>query len=111
MEIKSNLMYGSKAVNESYNAKENAAKENKLATGKKLSELSSDAASLQIKSKTGEVSEAAIENANAASSAVEDVSRAEEMIREANRRILEKSDDSVLAQANQTTDVVTKLLD
>ena len=35
----------------------------------------------------------------------------EEMIREANRRILAQSDDSVLAQANQTSDAVTKLLD
>ena len=51
-----------------------------------------------------------LENINAASSAVGDVARAEEMIREANRRILEQSGDSVLAQANQSTDAVTKLL-
>jgi len=104
-------MYGSKAVNESYTARTNAAaKENKLATGKKLSKQSDDAASLQIKSKAGE-SESAVENINAVSSAVEDIAKAEAMIREANRRILEQSDDSVLAQANQTTDAVTKLLD
>ena len=56
MDIRSNLMYGNVAVNEAYTAKANAAasKESKLATGKKLSALSSDAASLQIKSKTGE---------------------------------------------------------
>ena len=110
MDIRSNLMYGSNAVNESYTAKANAsaAKENKLATGSKLS---SDAASLQIKSKSGDVDDAVLENINAALSAVEDVSKADAMIREANRRILEQSDDSVLAQANQTTDAVTKLLD
>lgn len=112
MDIKSSLMYGSKAVNESYTSRANAAasKESKLATGKKLSEISEDAASLQIKSKATDT-ESAIENANAVSSAVEDIAKAEEMIREANRRILEKSDDSVLAQANQTTDAVSKLLD
>ena len=64
----------------------------------------SDAASLQIKSKTGEVPDAALENINAASSLAADVAKAEEMIREANRRILAQSDDSVLAQANQTSD-------
>lgn len=106
MEIRSNFMYGNKAVNESY-----IAKANKLATGKKMPESSSDAASLQIKTKTNEVSESAIENVNSAASSVEDVAKAEAMIREANRRILEQSDDSVLAQANQSTDTVTKLLD
>ncbi|MDE7274834.1 MAG: hypothetical protein K2N95_17625 [Lachnospiraceae bacterium] len=111
MDIKSSLMYGSKAVNEAYTAKSNAAaKESRLASGKKLSATAEDAASLQIKSKAGET-ESAIENINAASSAVEDIAKAEEMIREANRRILAQSDDSVLAQANQTTDAVTKLLD
>jgi len=106
MEIRSNFMYGNKTVNESYTAKAN-----KLATGKKMPESSSDAASLQIKTKTNEVSESAIENVNSAASSVEDVAKAEAMIREANRRILEQSDDSVLAQANQSTDTVTKLLD
>ena len=87
MDIRSNLMYGNVAVNEAYTAKASAAaaKESKLATGKKLSALSSDAASLQIKSKTGEVADAALENINAASSLAADVAKAEEMIREANR--------------------------
>ena len=113
MDIRSNLMYGNKAVNDLYTAKANAAaaKENKLATGKKLSGLSSDAASLQINAKAGDVADSALENINAASSAVGDVAKAEEMIREANRRILEQSDDSVLAQANQSTDAVSMLLD
>lgn len=114
MDIRSNLMYGNVAVNEAYTAKANAAaaKESKLATGKKLSALSSDAASLQIKAKTSDVPDAAVlENINAASSLAADVAKAEEMIREANRRILAQSDDSVLAQANQTSDSVTKLLD
>lgn len=110
MDIKSSFTYDSKIANEAYAAKTGAlmAKENKLATGQKVSDSSSDAAvSLQIKSR---VNEAALENINAASSAVEDVARAEEMISEANRRILEQSDDSVLAQANQSTDAVSKLL-
>ena len=113
MEIRSNFTYGNKAVNDLYTAKANAAaaKENKLATGKKLSGLSSDAASLQINAKAGDVADSALENINAASSAVGDVAKAEEMIREANRRILEQSDDSVLAQANQSTDAVSMLLD
>lgn len=112
MDIRNNFMYGNKAVNDVYAAKANAAaKENRLATGKKLSEPSSDAASLQIRSKTGEVEESALENAKSAASAVADVAKAEAMIREANRRILEQSDDSVLAQANQTSVEVAKLLD
>ncbi len=57
------------------------------------------------------MSESAIENINAAASSAADVAKAEAMIHEANRRILEQSDDSVLAQANQSTDTVTKLLD
>lgn len=109
MDIKSSFIYDSKLTSEAYAAKASA-KENKLATGQKVSEPSSDAASLQIKSKASETVEAALENVNAASSAVEDVAKAEEMIREANRRILEQSDDSVLAQANQSTDAVSKLL-
>lgn len=109
MDIKSSLIYNGKVANDSYAAKANTAvsKENKLATGQKVAESSSDAASLQIKSKA---SESALENVNAASSTVSDVAKAEEMIREANRRILAKSDDSVLAQSNQSTETVTKLL-
>jgi len=111
MDIKSSFTYDSKIANEAYAAKASAmmARENKLTTGQKVSEPSSDAASLQIKSRTSESAEV-LENINAASSAVGDVARAEEMIREANRRILEQSGDSVLAQANQSTDAVTKLL-
>ena len=108
MDIKSSFTYDSKIANDVYAAKASAAaKENRLATGQKVSEPSSDAASLQIKSR---MNEAALENINAAASAVGDVARAEEMISEANRRILEQSDDSVLAQANQSTDAVSKLL-
>lgn len=112
MDIRSSFTYDSKIAKETYAAKANAntERENKLATGQKVSELSSDAASLQIKSKAGESAEAALENIRAAASAVADVAKAEEMIREANRRILEQSGDSVLAQANQSTDAVTKLL-
>lgn len=112
MDIKSSFIYDSKIANEAYASKAGAAaaKENKLATGQKVASQSSDAASLQIKSKVNDTAEAAIENAKAAASAVEDVARAEAVIREANRRILESSDDSVLAQANQSTEAVTKLL-
>lgn len=97
MEIRSNFTYGNKAVNESYTAKAN-----KLGTGKKMSETSSDAASLQIKTKTNEVSESAIENINAAASSAADVAKAEAMIHEANRRILEQSDLPVQALNHQT---------
>lgn len=112
MDIKSSFNYDSKIAAESYAAKANtaASRENRIATGQKVTEPSSDAASLQIKSRTSETAEAALENAKAAASAVADVAKAEAVIREANRRILENSDDSVLAQANQSTDAVTKLL-
>lgn len=111
MDIKSNLAYGALRRANEANVAKASAKENKLATGQKMSEASSDAVSLQIKSKASDVSDAALENINAASSAVEDVAKADEMIREANRRILQNADDSVLAQANQTTAVVSNLLD
>lgn len=113
MNIKGNLAYGALGANkadEAYSAMM-AGREKKLATGKKVAEQPSDAATLQINSKTSEVTESALENINAASSLAADVARADEMIREANRRILESADDSVLAQANQTTAVVTNLLD
>lgn len=114
MEIKSNLTYGAikrtKDASEAYAAKI-AAKENRLATGQKMTEISSDAASLQIQAKTGDISDSVLENINAAASAAADVTKADEMIREANRRILENADDSMLAQANQTTAVVSNLLD
>ena len=110
MDIKSSFTYDSKIANDVYAAKASAAaKENRLATGQKVSEPSSDAASLQIKSRAGESAEA-LENINAAASAGGDGSGGGGMIREANRRILEQSGDSVLAQANQSTDAVTKLL-
>lgn len=112
MDIKSSFTYDGKIANEAYAAKAaaSAAKENRLATGQKVSGSSSDtAASLQITSKVNDT-DAALENARAAASAVADVAKAESMIREANRRILENSDDSVLAQANQSTAEVTKLL-
>lgn len=112
MNIKGNLAYGALGANkaeEAYAAMASG-KEKKLATGQKMSDNSADAVSLQIKSK-GNITESALENINAASSLAADVAKAEEMIREANRRILENADDSVLAQANQTTAVVTNLLD
>ncbi len=111
MDIKSNLAYDALRRANEANVANAKAKENKLATGQKMSETSSDAVSLQIQSRTGDVAEAALENINAASSAAADVTKADEMIREANRRILENADDSVLAQANQTTAVVSNLLD
>lgn len=114
MEIRSNLTYGAvkKAndANEAYVAKKDT-REDKLSTGLKMNNVSADAASLEIKAKPNDATESALENVNASSSAVEDVLKAAGMIQKANRRILENSDDSVLAQANQTTDVVTKLLD
>lgn len=114
MDIKSNLAYGAirktNEANEAYAAK-TAAKESRLATGKKMTAASSDAVSLQIQSKATDITDSVLENINAASSAAADVTKADEMIREANRRILENADDSVLAQANQTTAVVSNLLD
>ena len=114
MEIKTNLMYGAlrnaNDASEAYAAKLKE-KENKLSTGLKMKSASDDAASLKINAKAADVNEAALENINASSSAVADVLKAAEMIQKANRSILENSDDSVLAQANQTTAVVTKLLD
>lgn len=112
MEIRSSLLYG--AIRNADDAKEaNRAKakekESRLFTGMKMKGASDDAASLQIKAKA--VDEYALENLNSLTSAAEDVAKAADMIQKANRQILENSDDSVLAQANQTTAAVTKLLD
>lgn len=51
----------------------------------------------------------AIENVLSAQSSVYDVAQAEEMIAQANRRILEQADEAVLAQANQTPPMVSEL--
>ena len=51
----------------------------------------------------------ALENVLASQSDILDVDKADDMIRAANRRILENANDSVLAQANQSSDVVKEL--
>lgn len=51
----------------------------------------------------------ALENVLASQSNILDVDKADDMIRLANRRILENANDSVLAQANQSSDVVKEL--
>ncbi len=109
MDIMTSLAYDARLTADVYAAKVNQ-KESRLATGHKVAAQAEDAASLQITAKTEAVSEAAQENINSVFSSVEDVARAETMIQEASRRILENADDSVLAQANQATNVVSKLL-
>lgn len=51
----------------------------------------------------------ALENVLASQSNILDVDKADDMIRAANRRILENANDSVLAQANQTSEMVKEL--
>lgn len=51
----------------------------------------------------------ALENVLASQSNILDVDKADDMIRAANRRILENANDSVLAQANQTAQMVAEL--
>lgn len=110
MDIKNHVKIDTKTTNELYAAKYNA-KDDKLTTGQKISEQPDNSAvSLKITAKSGEASEIAMENILSASSSITDVSKAEEMIREANRRILEQADDSVLSQANQTVEVTSELL-
>lgn len=53
--------------------------------------------------------QAILENLTSAESKITDVEKAEEMIRKANSNILEKKDEAVLSQANQSKDVVEKL--
>lgn len=110
MEIKNNIAIGAKTANELYAAKAKE-KEEKLAVGRKLSgQANDDAVALSITAKPADVSEAALENANSAASAITDIAKAEEMIREANRRILDQAGDAVLAQANQTVPATSELL-
>ena len=110
MDIKNHVKIDTKTTNELYAAKYNA-KDDKLTTGQKISEQPDNSAvSLKITAKSGEASEIAMENILSASSSITDVSKAEEMIREANRRILEQANDSVLSQANQTVEVTSELL-
>lgn len=112
MEIKNNIAVGAKKTNELYAAKARAAeKEGKLALGRKVAEEEKDdAVALRISARPVDVSETALENANSAASAITDIAKAEEMIREANRRILDNAGDSVLSQANQTVPVTSELL-
>lgn len=90
-------------------------KENKLATGQKV--LSDDAASLTIsdriknKMKTEqEAEDIAAENMRASESNVIDIAKADEMIRQANKNILDQADDAVKVQSGQSTDAVKALL-
>lgn len=110
MIIKDSIMVGARTTDELYTAKARA-KENRLATGQKASESTyDDAAALRISTKPSDAEEAVNENAKAAASTFTDVFKAEEMIREANKRIMEQTDDAVLAQANQLATVATELL-
>ena len=110
MDIKNHVKIDTKTTNELYAAKLQA-KDDKLTTGQKIKEQeNNDAVSLKITVKAGDTPEAALENILAASSSISDVSKAEEMIREANKRILEQAGDSVLTQANQTVEVTSELL-
>ena len=110
MDIKNHVKIDTKTTNELYAAKLQA-KGDKLATGQKIADKdNNDAVSLKLTVKPGDTQEAALENILAASSSITDVSKAEEMIREANKRILEQADDAVLAQANQTVEVTSELL-
>ena len=111
MDIKNNTTISSAASKEIYTAR-TMAKEETLATGQKIKaeQEDNDAVALKITAQPGEPSEIAWENILSASSSITDVSKAEEMVREANRRILENADDAVLAQASQTAQITAELL-
>lgn len=110
MDIKNHVKIDTNTTNELHAAKLQA-KDGRLATGQKITDTeNNDAVSLKITVKPGDTAEAALENIMAASSSITDVAKAEEMIREANRRILEQAGDSVLTQANQTVEVTSELL-
>lgn len=111
MDVKNNTTISSSAAKELYTVK-TAAKEEKIVTGKKLApdNEKNDAVALKVTLQSGEPSEIAWENILSASSNITDVSKAEEMVREANKRILASADDAVLAQAGQTAEVTAELL-
>lgn len=112
MNIKNNTTVTAASLKELYVAR-TTANEEKLATGKKIAnqeKSDAGAVALKISAHPGEPTEIAWENILSASSAITDVSKAEEMIREANRRILEQADSSVLTQANQTVALTSELL-
>lgn len=50
------------------------------------------------------------ENILSASSSIKDISMAEEMIRKANQRILNNSDDAIMTQSKQSANVAMELL-
>ncbi len=112
MEIKNNIAVGAKTANELFATKLKAnEKEEKLTIGQKLAEEEKDdAVALSLSSKATDASEFALENFNSAASTITDISKAEEMIRESNRRILDQASDAVLTQANQTVPVTSELL-
>lgn len=88
----------------------NTAKEvEKAPTPNRVVEVSLSAEQQRKAVLSDEELQCAIENVLSAQSSVYDVAQAEEMIAQANRRILEQSDEAVLAQANQTPPMVSEL--
>lgn len=78
-------------------------------TPKRVIEVSLTAEQDRKKVLSDEELKCAIENIISSQSGIYDVQQADEMIREANKRILANSGDAVLAQANQTPPMVTEL--
>ena len=59
---------------------------------------------------SGKLKQVAEENALSAESSITDVSKAEEMIRQANQNILNQADDAIKVQSRQTAAVAIELL-
>ncbi len=91
-------------------------KEAKLATGQKVNLAAESAVDVSISEKTKRQSldkvaqETAQENIMSMACDIRDIVMADDMIRAANRRILENADESIIAQSEQSVETTMELL-
>lgn len=103
MLVRNNL----EAVNTAYAKQSQPVNEKKETSQGQKAQEPEKAAELTLSSRIKQIAE---ENILSAESDVLDVSRAEEMIRQANRNILNQADDAVKVQSGQTVEKAMELL-
>lgn len=94
-------------VNTTYANQAQLANDKKDIMAKQKMQESEQAAELTLSGRAKQVAE---ENAKSAESDIFDVSKAEEMIRQANQNILNQADDAIKVQSGQSVAVAIELL-
>lgn len=103
MLVRNNL----ETVNTAYAKQTQPANDKKDAAPKQNIQESEQAAELTLSARVAQIAE---ENATSAESDTIDVSRADEMIRQANQNILNQAEDAIKVQSGQSVAVAIELL-